>query len=60
MSVLMQIPLSIQWLRMANKYIEHLYSYSIDRWVNTVRVEKKAPDEHFEDEFDYIIREMGF
>lgn len=56
---ILEIPLGMRWFCDANKYIESLYHYNIDKWSNTVNIEK-TPDKGFEDEFDSIIRQLGF
>ena len=41
MALSMEIPLGIEWLRCANKYIENLHSYKYDKWTNSVIIEKR-------------------
>lgn len=54
MALSMEIPLGIEWLRCANKYIENLHSYKYDKWTNSVIIEKRD-DLGFEKEFDYLL-----
>ena len=58
MSILMQIPLSMEWLRMANKYIENLYRIDTSKY-GYVTVRRDVKDDKFIDEFDYIVKNMG-
>lgn len=53
MSLLFQVSPSLEWLQMANKYIEKLYTYKYDKWTKSVNISKRE-DTGFEKEFDFI------
>lgn len=56
---ILEIPLGMEWFRQANKYIESLYHQTLDKWTGNVTI-KKTDDKGFEDEFDSIIKQLGF
>lgn len=58
MSQILSVPLGMDWFRNANKYIENLYQISTTEY-GTVTVKRQKEDESFQDEFDYIITNMG-
>ncbi len=58
MSQILHIPLGMEWFRNANKYLENLYQLSTSNY-GTVTVKRQENDDSFQDEFDYIISNMG-
>ena len=58
MSQILHIPLGMDWFRNANKYIENLYQIRTSEY-GTVTVKRQETDKSFQDEFDYIISNMG-
>jgi hypothetical protein len=59
MSQLLSIPLGMQWFREANKYLENLYIIDTSMY-GTITVKNHNKDDSFQDEFDFIIANMGF
>ncbi len=58
MSQILQLHIGLEWFRQSNKYLENLIQISTSNYGN-VTVQKAEVDKAFEDEFDYIIRNMG-
>lgn len=58
MSILIQMIPSLDWLRMANKYLENLYRIDTSKY-GYVTVKRDVKDDKFIDEFDYIVKNMG-
>ena len=58
MSQILHIPLGMEWFRNANKYLENLYQLSTSNY-GTITVKRQESDDSFQDEFDYIISNMG-
>jgi hypothetical protein len=58
MSQILHIPLGMEWFRNANKYLENLYRIDTTMY-GTVTVKRQETDDSFQDEFDYIISNMG-
>jgi len=58
MSQIFQFDLGLEWFRQSNKYLENLIQISTSDYGN-VTVHKEEEDREFEDEFDYIIKNMG-
>ena len=58
MSQILQLHIGLEWFRQSNKYLENLIQISTSNYGN-VTVQKAGVDKSFEDEFDYIIRNMG-
>lgn len=58
MSQILSVPLGVDWFRNANKYLENLYQISTTEY-GTVTVKRDKEDKSFQDEFDYIITNMG-
>lgn len=58
MSQILHIPLGMEWFRNANKYLENLYQLSTSNY-GTITVKRQENDDSFQDEFDYIISNMG-
>jgi hypothetical protein len=58
MSQIFEIPLGMDWFRQANKYLENLVQISTSEY-GTVTVRRDSEDKSFEQEFDYIITQMG-
>lgn len=52
-SQILQIPLGLEWFRMANKYLENLNKISTSDY-GTVTVIRDEKDEAFVAEFDYL------
>lgn len=52
------MPLELQWLRQANKYLENLFVSSTSKY-GTVTVKRDKNDSNFSTEFDYIVSNMG-
>lgn len=58
MSQILHIPLGMEWFRNANKYLENLYQCDTTKYGNII-VKKQQFDKEFNDEFDFIISNMG-
>ena len=58
MSQIFQFDLGLEWFRQSNKYLENLIQISTSNYGN-ITVHKEEEDREFEDEFDYIITNMG-
>jgi len=58
MSQILHIPLGMEWFRNANKYLENLYQLSTSNY-GTITVKRQEFDQSFQDEFNYIISNMG-
>ncbi len=58
MSILIQMIPSLDWLRMANKYLENLYRIDTSKY-GYITVKRDVKDQVFSDEFDYIVKNMG-
>lgn len=58
MSILIQMIPSLDWLRMANKYLENLYRIDTSKY-GYITVKRDVKDQEFSDEFDYIVKNMG-
>ena len=50
--------MNLDWFRQSNKYLENLIQISTSDYGN-VTVHKEEEVREFEDEFDYIIKNMG-
>jgi len=48
----------MEWFRNANKYLENLYRIDTTMY-GTITVKRQEFDQSFQDEFDYIISNMG-
>tara|TARA_R110000824_G_scaffold43_1_gene151 strand:+ start:194 stop:373 length:180 start_codon:yes stop_codon:yes gene_type:complete len=58
MSQIFELHMNLDWFRQSNKYLENLIQISTSDYGN-VTVHKEEEDREFEDEFDYIIKNMG-
>jgi hypothetical protein len=59
MSQILMVELGLDWFRNANKYIENLKQFCMSRW-GDVTILRNENDDKFIDEFDFIIKNMGF
>ena len=58
MSTILMISNPLEWLRVANKYLENLQIHNVSEY-GTVKTIRDNKDDSFVTEFDYIASNMG-